>query len=864
MAAPTQVFPPWLTAVPTTLFDGNGAPTATETTVLFLPLTYYGPSIPLGPDWTYGGLTSPATTSTILPVTTAAELSATTSPKIPPTTITAIPASLPITLSSPATPTTFPASSLPLSNSVMTTLSVTPTSASAASHTLSRGGLIGVILGSILGFIFLFIAAILLYLCMKGRRRQEDPEMLPPMTEPTRTEPLTPLTQPWVSYNYTTHHVIGWNDRSPRTSGGEADPFLAQTTDELPQSPGTPQHSNVPPFVGIARVPVPTTGSQSSKGTSKSSGTNHSGYGVLVDRPTLNLLPGTTAELERQRRGHILTTEELDRINEEAVLPQDSEGELSPLHSPYRLDPNEGWTSGNRHSPSSYPSRLPFMKPPSQNSLSAYPDADEAATLLTARRVRVEELASRSPPRLTGSFGEAYSKNGNRGLLSSLGLDRLSWFKNYDSGSRRSSRANGYSVSPLADEDPEIGQALLSPEMNKLPAPRPGLGLFAGDRPISTASGRSGNTVYHDAQSSPGTPVSVSTPITPLPRALTPSGSSGPQSSRPANSSPIPPVPPIPDLSNTSHSDSSGIPNVNHGLPAGVDVLDSPVPTAVSPFMSSSRTSNSNFSARETMTDVTDELKVHPFPPGLPAALQRSWTDEGSSITHVTSLTNSVNTPVNVNFTSSSILSSQDTSAGISIDILEEAPPAAGEGWRNLAAEQGILARRTTFGIPISSPDIMSEQGSIYSVNSHLGPTPTRSTGSDPASARRDLSGSISSASSRPSVFSAVRTHSSGRSLAHSESVSSDARKRASPVTTSFSPRSRPRSPQPPLPSPLLNVPSTAHYPPERAGTHRMSGSQDMDAERNGSSSPEPMSPVSQMSSAPWAGGLGDNWTPAP
>ncbi|KAG6885623.1 hypothetical protein C0993_012041, partial [Termitomyces sp. T159_Od127] len=478
-----------------------------------------------------------------------------------------------------ATPIPFTASSLPVSNSMtMSTFSTAPTSSSEASHHLSRAGLIGVIVGSILGLIFIFIAAILLYLCMKGRRRRDDPERILQTTEQAQSH--TPFAYPWASYSNTNYHVVGWNDRSPRSSGGEADPFLAQTTDELPQSPEATQNLNVPPFVGIARVPVPTTGSQSSKGsgsTSKSSGTNHSGYGVLVDRPTLKLHPGTTAELERQRRGHILGTEDLDRINEEAVLPQEREGELSPLHAPlHSLDPNEGWTSANRHSSSLNPSQLPFVvKRPSQNSLAAYPDADEAATLLTARRVRVEELASRSPPRLVGSFGEVHSRNSNRGLLNSLGLDRLSWFKNSDNSSRRSSRTNGYSVSPLADEDPEIGKGLLSPEMSQLPAPRPGL-LFEGDRPISTASARSGTTVYHDAHSSPGTPISPTTPISPVPRALTPSGSIGPQPGRPANSSSIPPVPPVPDIPSTSQPCPSGGPNANHGLPDGVDVLDMP------------------------------------------------------------------------------------------------------------------------------------------------------------------------------------------------------------------------------------------------------------------------------------------------
>ncbi|KAJ7149808.1 hypothetical protein C8R43DRAFT_1006669, partial [Mycena crocata] len=58
MAAPTQALPPWLS------FTTITEPQTTQTTLLYLPLTYYGPSIPLNSDWTYGGLTSPASTTT--------------------------------------------------------------------------------------------------------------------------------------------------------------------------------------------------------------------------------------------------------------------------------------------------------------------------------------------------------------------------------------------------------------------------------------------------------------------------------------------------------------------------------------------------------------------------------------------------------------------------------------------------------------------------------------------------------------------------------------------------------------------------------------------------------------------------------
>lgn len=45
MAAPTQQYPPWLTPIPSVIENANGVPITTSTTVSFLPLTYYGPSV---------------------------------------------------------------------------------------------------------------------------------------------------------------------------------------------------------------------------------------------------------------------------------------------------------------------------------------------------------------------------------------------------------------------------------------------------------------------------------------------------------------------------------------------------------------------------------------------------------------------------------------------------------------------------------------------------------------------------------------------------------------------------------------------------------------------------------------------------
>ncbi len=45
MSAPTQELPSWLTLLTTTITDSSGVPLTTSTTLVFLPLTYYGPSV---------------------------------------------------------------------------------------------------------------------------------------------------------------------------------------------------------------------------------------------------------------------------------------------------------------------------------------------------------------------------------------------------------------------------------------------------------------------------------------------------------------------------------------------------------------------------------------------------------------------------------------------------------------------------------------------------------------------------------------------------------------------------------------------------------------------------------------------------
>jgi len=162
-----------------------------------------------------------------------------------------------------------------------------------------------------------------------------------------------------------------------------------------------------------------------------------------------------------------------------------------------------------------------------------------------------------------------------------------------------------------------------------------------------------------------------------------------------------------------------------------------------------------------------------PFPPGLiQLPTPRSWYESSSS-----------------------------EGENITIDVLEDEPPRAGDGWRVLARNANVsqTEHRSSFGIPqfVYSHDLtaISEVGSLHSMRSHLNPFSARSSGSAPASSRHNFSGSNSS---KPSGHSHGRTTSSGISLAHSGSISSDGRRRLrGPVSPALSAFGYPDSPSP-------------------------------------------------------------------
>ncbi|KAF9220714.1 hypothetical protein BS17DRAFT_787035 [Gyrodon lividus] len=698
--AGTQQLPPWMTLLTTVITNSQGQPVATSTTTLQLPLTYYGPSIPLGTDgaWTWGGLTSPASTTSMSSTTT-------------PTSFT----TTHMSFTSTSTTTTTP----------ITTVSTTPYPYSSTS-TLSKGALIGIIFGAIVFFILI----LLLFICLvryRARRRNSGYRQTPIWTHWEVVGPSGPVPDE--------ERPAGVG--SPRDSGEEAESFLRQSRSVIdgmrrPSSSVRPVAS-LPPGAAAPQI----IGSTNSGGSGHTSSSAVTDYGVLLPdggpigqayRDDHHFPARPSSELT----GHIMPPRELLRIDDEDEpqspprmygVPRLSDPSLPEVFSPLLPPPPLDIDRLSSRKPSSL-----NEKEKSVRSLS-YPASDmEDSKVYTARRVRVQELGPRSPTgddTSSNTHAETSPVPGPSSWRNSFGLGsisrlRRSWFGgSFSMNTSRSSHGRGRS------DDVDVGQSLLAAPRAR---PRAGLGLnIDGERPmssVSTKSAVSGNTIYHDAISHLGTPV---TPVSVPSRAMTPAhgGGAGPGSTF------VPPVPTgAPPAYTPSDPYSSMGSRGSFPYSQGVDVLDLPVPEPASPFAASGGTSAATA-----------------FPPGLRGSHTRAWRDSLSAIT------------------------GSSNEAGITIDVLDAEPPRAGEGWRSMAA--GLLGggnggpdpseRRATFGTPQlvhQRHPMLSEQGSLHSMQSHLSPYP-RSSGSVPTSSRHfhSLSGSNSS---HPSAHSQGQTASSG------------------------------------------------------------------------------------------------------
>ncbi|CDO78044.1 hypothetical protein BN946_scf184724.g8 [Trametes cinnabarina] len=707
------------------------------------------------------------------------------------------------------TPTTSPASSSIASATVSSSpppSSSTAATAAASSHGISPGTL-GAILGSILGTLLLLVLVAILFLLRQSRRRQDEPQnghtsssfwnrqttLLSLLSRNARRQ--TPI---WTGWEIVDPDEMLENGRrspgegSPRGSGEEEDPFL---TRHSAHSVGTDMGQTRTDTDTLVSVPAAArTGTMSTHRSGPKPG------GPIISR-------------EAQLRLEEEFSEAPPYSSIRVVEPSTANEQESPLIPPPPLDPDSLGATSRRLSsqPSlrSQKSKTEARSVISEKSLGSVgtDPQEEGAELLTARRVKVSRLNPLADP-AAGSSSTAAPNVLGLDRLANLG--RLSWFK------RMSFLGTSTNSPPLSYADPETAAtpdpytrtpprhsrngSRSRPGSNSRPGSfarasptadsfgrRPGLGLGQSeDRPISTVSARSaasGNTMYYDAQSRPassmgtrssagtGTPTTGSTAIPPVPPV--PQMQPSPLSHEVQRSTPspdgrytsVPTDPPAYEETAPSHQHVQGDDYTE------VDVLDIPAPRPASPFSAAS--------SRPT------------FPPGLiPLPTPRVWRNSHAS---------------------SSPSPATDSTSGIGIDVLEDEPPSADNGWRSLASSfRPNDGRRTTFGVPtVVQPldALRSERGSLHSMRSHLSPHSSMSpAGSAPASSRHTLTGS---GSSRPSASTHSRglTASSGGSLAHSSSISSEDRRRrrgevgevaSPPLSAVFPGRGFPSSPPPP------------------------------------------------------------------
>ncbi|PIL32196.1 hypothetical protein GSI_05441 [Ganoderma sinense ZZ0214-1] len=756
MAAPTQVLPSWLTLSTTvvTLPDGS---VSTSSATLTLPLTYFGPSIPLGTNgvWTYGGLTPP-------PSTTSSSTSAT--PTTPTSSVSSAITSVPSTSSTLAPTSTSQSTS---SSASSTSAIPTATPAAGTSHGISPS-VLGAILGSILGTLLLLLLLAIVFLLRKYRRHRGpeaagEAEAKDPSSSfwnrSTTLQSLRRSHQPiWTGWESVDAHDADPSpspgDGSPRESGDEADPFLTRGSVRS----GTE--------VGHARTDTDT----------------------LVSLPAIARTEATSSHRSKAKLAEPIIPRDVQlRMGEEmadvppypsirVVERRPSTDVESPLLPPRPIDPDSLGMSGRR------PSLAEKRSIGSEKSLGSIdPQEAEAAEMLTARRVRVGPLQPMMP---TASTSVA--------TPNLLGIDRLaanlprmSWFRRMSSQfaprseqdaaaslsdaytrtpprhSRNGSRSRPGSQSrpgsfarvsthePTSPTTDSFGRRLRHQDS--------GLAFgAAGERPISTLSGASaasGNTVFFDARSRPGSAMGTHStgsgstqhpPVPPMPAAHYPQPSPLQREVRQSTSSRGHSNEHL-AVDNPPTYEAATRPQSMAAMEySDIDVLDMPAPRPASPFSAAS-------GSRST-------------PPGLPNV--SVWRSS------VVSSTASPTTATAVDSTSG---------FGINLDVLDEAPPSADNGWSSLSGG-GIggrqLGRRLTFGTPmVVQPREMleSEVGSLHSMRSHLSPYSSMSPVGSAAASSHTLTGS---GSSRPSTsnrsHSRGHTGSSGQSLSHSASTSFD------------------------------------------------------------------------------------------
>ncbi|CAE6461716.1 unnamed protein product [Rhizoctonia solani] len=584
-----QALPSWLSY---SALPGTGE--VTSYTILRFPLTYYGPSIPLGTEgvWTYGGLTPPPTSATPSATQTSIPSTVTTSPTT----------SLPISTSAPiTTPTTTTFASVSISTRTRTS-SAAPTSTSTAPAG-ARGSLplvaiILIALGVAAALLLCCLAAALFWRRRKSRRKEPprgDSEFYagPGPDDDIESIHAVPnlMGERHSLLGNDSFIVVGnRNGRTPfmsqRSLGGASYQRLAESrVSQVSRRTGSEE-------IGVAYTDLPPPRSRRRTVTAASGGVSSS-----PSHPTSSSQPGIGSMRTHNGSQRSSLFQHPAEQDESPVLPRDSAhgvvkrasdlGE-KPLQAPAPAaqgstfgatlgaelgmlglgtrypDPSQSLlaTSSSGGSGARFPPRLVTpvassfgsgsrvsrvggdSRPPSQ-----FVAAVGSQAASRASRGHSPEPSPRASPPLRDTLSwpdspESEHDEGAQLLTAERGnvrsgiglLGRFSWFTRGGNGGNGSppARASRHSypgwMSPpteegfLAEADEHEHEYHASPSdpptlESKPPTSHPGMVRLVprersdsnGPRPVSSTSG---NTVYHDAPSQPGTPRERSGPST--------------------------------------------------------------------------------------------------------------------------------------------------------------------------------------------------------------------------------------------------------------------------------------------------------------------------------------------------------------
>ncbi|KLO11543.1 hypothetical protein SCHPADRAFT_929812 [Schizopora paradoxa] len=739
---PTQALPPYLSASSFTVTDVGGA-VSTGVSTVEVPLTYFGPSIPLGPDdvWTFGGSTSPASTASTSSSSSSTALSTTATSAIPSTT------------QSVTSPLTSATSSV-LSSGSQSSVNPMSTSAMGGSKKhLSGGAIGGIVIAAVVLTIVLVTLLCLLAVRRRRRRNQEhmyeNPNMSDFVIVDAEGQPRVagegvarPQGEEEDSFLRAGDEAPDMRERGARlvsaraSSGAETIGTIPAPEGVIPTAlstgasppdpafpPGLGKRANSPFFHASASslffnpsrgpdpsVAAPAAGSGASKrdsaSTQQSSGRSLPPIqGAIIPRHELLQMEGQWNQeaAEAGALGAVAAHRGVTEMGERVVTDEDYPG--TPLRPPPILNPDA-------IRPTTRPDSTALSIPDTPGS------EDERATFLTARRVRMDEAGPSTL--ITRDEGTSTSPSAWVSGVSGLGLaglarlSRLSWFQRMEA--MRGSP--GQSGSSESDNGNGTGRR------SRTTSPAPGLGVPRPLSHLSTGSKASrasstGESNYHDAQSTISTgsghghrdngqfeiipPVPVRSGSTPEGAAHSPS----PQRDAGEREHDLPTIP-EPTQPSSSPSRSQRNSQTDNAL---LDILDTPVP----------RPTSSQFSSTSSR-DVTGPV----LPPGLEhlaVANVQSWRESGSDMPSPTSLTGSGGTvPFGV--------------PAANPDILEDEPPRPRAGWTHLRSVAGATvdaARRATLGqsllididdntnpLPDARTQYASERGSVHSLPTSL------------------------------------------------------------------------------------------------------------------------------------------------